>query len=56
MIGALCLHDTAPRTITAHYLRLLAQFARTVERQLDLIRRAHDQHLRHSEGTHLPRM
>lgn len=56
VIGALCIHDVVPRTITAHHLRLLVQFGKNIERQLDLIRRAHDQHVQHSEATHPPQM
>lgn len=56
VIGALCVNDATPRTITTHHLRLLTQFAKTVERQLDLIRRADEHHVQHPEATHLPQM
>lgn len=56
VIGALCVHDTAPRTITTHHLRLLTQFAKTVERQLDLVRRAQKYQVQQPEATQLPRI
>jgi GAF domain-containing protein len=50
VIGAICTVDTASRTITSHQLRVLLQFGKIVERQLDLIRSAAEEHLAVAAG------
>lgn len=45
VIGAICTVDTASRTITSHQLRVLLQFGKIVERQLELIRSSAEEHL-----------
>ncbi|WP_111768484.1 GAF domain-containing protein [Nakamurella deserti] len=45
VIGAICTVDSTHRTITSHQLRVLLQFGKIVERQLDLIRTATEEHL-----------